>query len=116
MAAALDLVYKAAARAFNAFNIAEGLFWLLVGALFALHAFRHRRRSRPPGFAALFFALFGISDFIETATGAWWRPWWLLALKGGCAAGLLCCYIVHVRAGGYRGLAQIYPWKSPRGD
>jgi len=30
------------------------------------------------------FLVFGISDVIESQTGAWWRPWWLLLLKGGC--------------------------------
>ena len=33
---------------------------------------------------AIIFILFGISDFVEMATGAWWRPWWLLAWKTLC--------------------------------
>ena len=33
-----------------------------------------------------FFA-FGISDFVEIHTGAWYRPWWLLAWKATCVAG-----------------------------
>ena len=28
--------------------------------------------------------VFGISDVIESQTGAWWRPGWLLLLKGAC--------------------------------
>ena len=32
----------------------------------------------------LILILFGISDFFEMATGAWWRPWWLLIWKGLC--------------------------------
>lgn len=32
------------------------------------------------------FFVFGISDVIESFTGAWWRPWWLLAMKGTCIA------------------------------
>jgi uncharacterized membrane protein YhaH (DUF805 family) len=30
------------------------------------------------------FLVFGVSDLIEAQTGAWWRPWWLLALKAAC--------------------------------
>jgi hypothetical protein len=33
---------------------------------------------------AVAFLVFGISDVIETQTGAWWRPGWLLMLKGAC--------------------------------
>ena len=28
--------------------------------------------------------LFGVSDFVEMVTGAWWQPWWLLVWKGLC--------------------------------
>ena len=30
------------------------------------------------------FILFGVSDYIELQTGAWWRPWWLFVMKVGC--------------------------------
>jgi len=30
------------------------------------------------------FFVFGISDFIELKTGAWWRPLWLLLMKASC--------------------------------
>ncbi len=46
-------------------------------------------------FAAVSFILFGLTDFVEMRTGAWWHPWWLLAWKGGCVAvmvGLLLTY------------------------
>jgi len=35
--------------------------------------------------------LFGVSDIIEVSTGAFWRPWWLLALKGTCLIGMATC-------------------------
>ena len=41
--------------------------------------------------AALLLALFALSDAIEVQTGAWWRPWWLAVVKGGCIAGLIVC-------------------------
>jgi hypothetical protein len=39
----------------------------------------------------MWLVLFGISDLIEIFTGAWWRPWPLLMLKGCCLAGFLWC-------------------------
>ena len=38
---------------------------------------------------AIAFFFFGISDVIEARTGAWWRPLWLLVLKGACVIVLL---------------------------
>lgn len=29
-------------------------------------------------------AAFGLSDVVEVQTGAWYRPWWLLAWKAAC--------------------------------
>lgn len=37
--------------------------------------------------------LFGLSDVVEAGTGAWWRPWWLLAWKLTCFGGDA---VVHV--------------------
>jgi len=36
--------------------------------------------------AAVNFTVFGFSDFVEAATGAWWRPWPLALWKGTCVA------------------------------
>lgn len=41
------------------------------------------------GLLASAFLAFGLSDIIESQTGAWWRPWWLLVLKGGCICAFL---------------------------
>lgn len=38
---------------------------------------------------SLSFFAFGVSDLVEVTTGAWWRPPWLLALKGACLAGII---------------------------
>ncbi|MBE7458640.1 MAG: hypothetical protein KJ057_17160 [Phycisphaerae bacterium] len=39
------------------------------------------------------FLAFGASDVVEADTGAWWRPWWLLAWKAACLAVLLTLLI-----------------------
>ncbi|CAN5450441.1 hypothetical protein BH23VER1_BH23VER1_03900 [soil metagenome] len=65
----------------TAFNLAEGVLWILV-AFITLRLPARSRRERLVVFVA-FFA-FGVSDFIEIQTGAWWRPWWLLAMKAAC--------------------------------
>jgi hypothetical protein len=47
---------------------------------------------------AVAFALFGVSDLIEAHTGAWWRPPWLLALKGGCLVAIAGGFLAYYRA------------------
>ncbi|MEZ5941673.1 MAG: hypothetical protein R3C18_09790 [Planctomycetaceae bacterium] len=42
-----------------------------------------RRRTR---ILAIAFLLFSVSDVIEIQTGAWWKPVWLMLLKGSCIA------------------------------
>jgi CHASE2 domain-containing sensor protein len=74
------------------FNACEALLWGLLAVFVAWRYGRvpssFRRLSR---IAAVLLALFGLSDVIEIHTGAWWRPWELLALKGICLCGLLAC-------------------------
>jgi hypothetical protein len=43
------------------------------------------------------FLVFGISDVIEAQTGAWWRPWWLLLLKGACILALFAGFRQYYR-------------------
>jgi hypothetical protein len=43
-----------------------------------------------------FFA-FGISDIVEASTGAWWRPFWLLILKGVCILVFIYCWIRYLK-------------------
>lgn len=47
--------------------------------------------------AALIFVAFGCSDLVETQTGAWWNPWWLLLWKAACVHALLTVIILHRR-------------------
>jgi hypothetical protein len=66
---------------FVAANLAEAVLWCGV-AVIVLLKWRHWP-------AALLLIAFGLSDVVETQTGAWWRPWWLLAWKTACVLGLL---------------------------
>ena len=70
------------------FNLAEGIAWIGLGVYFFALLLRrtHRGLNVLIGIA---FVLFGISDFVEMHTGAWWRPWWLLVWKGLCLLALL---------------------------
>ncbi|HEX8463663.1 MAG TPA: hypothetical protein VF627_03510 [Abditibacterium sp.] len=69
------------------FNLLEGGLWLAMAAIFAFKSLTNSAPLRRIfGVLALAFLAFGFSDFIEARTGAWWRPLWLLGLKGGCIA------------------------------
>lgn len=78
---------------FRVANQIESAVWGLFALGFGIAVFRHRGPGRwllAAGSAA--FLAFGITDIVETYTGAWWRPWWLLTWKGGCIAGI--AYVV----------------------
>jgi len=82
-----------AERVFVVFNVCEGLLWIGIAAGFAVVWQRKRRNGDLMLAAGLLFLAFGISDFVEIHTGAWFRPWWLLVWKGSALAGLA---VVHV--------------------
>jgi hypothetical protein len=66
-------------------NWVEAGFWLGVSVIMLGLALKQKGRIRRVllvGAGA--FLVFGISDAIEAQTGAWWRPTWLLLLKGAC--------------------------------
>jgi len=92
-------------------NVIEAVFWMAVAATVYLRS----ERNSGPGWldlgarAAVAFFWFGISDFIEVRTGAWYRPLGLLAMKGICVAVLLHCLVCHRRA-------QCRPPVSPAQD
>lgn len=100
------------------FNYAEASLWFLFAGLllvrsitwrWATRRFKNRitaTNSMPPSIALqtlqqkyplciysiITFVVFGISDLIEAKTGAWWRPWPLLALKACCVVALILIY------------------------
>lgn len=56
-----------------------------------------RIRQWPLLAAAFVFLAFGLSDLVETQTGAWWKPWWLFAWKALCVHAMLALFIIHRR-------------------
>ena len=92
----LDLVCGLAEKAVAAFNFLEALFWLAVAAGFLRAAVKSKAGNAGVLYLAAFvLALFGMSDFVEVETGAWWRPWWLLVWKGTCLVTLVTLYVRH---------------------
>lgn len=66
-------------------NRIEAGIWLAVAAMLLAKSLRATGRLRLIlGTLCAAFIVFGISDVIESHTGAWWRPPWLLAIKGIC--------------------------------
>jgi hypothetical protein len=84
-------------RAFVISNYVEAGLWTCIGIGFAIASFRQIGTARRQcAIAAITFVLFGISDLVESTTGAWYRPPWLLIWKALCLlvfAWLLINYI-----------------------
>jgi hypothetical protein len=77
-------------------NYFECCLWLAIGIGFAIGALRRAARLNCV-VACAAFLLFGVSDYVEAHTGAWWRPWWLLVWKGGCLLVFLLLMAAHYR-------------------
>ncbi len=58
-------------------NLVEGVFWIILGLCFLVAMLRPGNKLTK-AIACSNFILFGLSDFVEIHTGAWWKPWWLL--------------------------------------
>ncbi|MGE3180627.1 MAG: hypothetical protein AB7N71_03290 [Phycisphaerae bacterium] len=84
---------------FQLANALEAGLWFVIAAAFAGSAFRKRDgRTRTDAIVlAATFALFGISDIVETQTCAWWRPWWLLVWKTLCVLVFFGYAVRHFR-------------------
>ena len=68
-------------------NLLEAGLWASIALTLVVWAVREAgRRRRLWGGLASAFLVFAVSDIIESQTGAWWRPLWLLAIKAGCLA------------------------------
>ncbi|MBK8267973.1 MAG: hypothetical protein IPK83_06550 [Planctomycetes bacterium] len=75
-------------------NQVEAVLWILIGMIFLVQCFMRKPAGRVNVVGlAIAFILFGISDIVETKTGKWWDPWWLLAWKGGCVLYFLIQFI-----------------------
>ncbi len=81
-------------------NYVEAGLWLVIALLLAAAAVRHRGVVRQRAAqAATVFAVFAGSDVVEAQTGAWWRPWWLLAWKAACVLVLIVLLVDYLRRG-----------------
>ena len=75
------------------FNYFEAALWFSI----ALTVFLRRKNdnlklTKLAIVVSISFLFFGVSDLIEANPGAWWRPWWLLVLKGLCILSFVTCW------------------------
>lgn len=83
---------------FELFNLFEGLYWISLGIIsFILSYFAPRKYKKLSLFALLILTLFGISDFIEIKTGAFWTPWWLLLINLVSVLGLIVIPVWYLK-------------------
>ncbi|HTM55161.1 MAG TPA: hypothetical protein VL175_14090 [Pirellulales bacterium] len=79
-------------------NLIEAALWFVVSAAFTVKAILANRKLRQTFWLlATSFVVFGVSDLIESETGAWWRPLWLLAVKAICVAGFVIGFVAYFR-------------------
>ena len=104
--------------AFRYSNYVEGLFWTAIGLL----AYKAARDRHLPRLARAYLGtliVFGCSDWVESTTGAWWRPWWLFAWKAACVGVLVGLTIggsaIVRRRGGPRAADVTEPPANPSG-
>jgi catechol 2,3-dioxygenase-like lactoylglutathione lyase family enzyme len=67
-------------------NLLEAALWAVLASTLVVWAVRESGRRRLWGGLASALLMFSVSDIIESQTGAWWRPLWLLTMKAGCLA------------------------------
>jgi hypothetical protein len=78
------------------FNYFEAGLWFTI----AFTVFMRRKNLEPKlkklaAIVSISFALFSVSDIVEASTGAWWKPLWLLGLKGLCLVSFVGCWIKY---------------------
>jgi hypothetical protein len=67
------------------FNRYEAVLWFAFALLCLCASLRpSAKHRRDLLILTAAFGAFGVSDIIESHTGAWWRPWWLFVLKAAC--------------------------------
>ena len=77
------------------FNLAEGILWTVLAILFFVRSHKFPAWRTLMLGTSLSFLLFGISDFIEVRTRAWYEPWSLFVLKAACVLSLLIHFILY---------------------
>jgi hypothetical protein len=71
-------------------NYAEACLWAALAVAAVI-----KRSGNASWLLATALLLFGLSDVVETRTGAWYKPWWLFAWKAIC---VLCILIFGIAA------------------
>ena len=85
-------------REFVYSNYIEAGLWIILGIGAIVQAARHRGVARRDLLIlAIVLVVFGLSDIVETRTGAWWRPWWLLTWKAACVGVMLALLLTYAR-------------------
>jgi hypothetical protein len=78
------------------FNEIEAGVWLIIAIGFFVYCVKVEKEKRKIGIiCCVAFFIFGISDMIESRTGAWWRPLWLLVIKTSCVFTFIYCYFKY---------------------
>ena len=79
-------------------NLIEAGVWFLLAIILLIHALRSERRLRRTLLVLVItLAVFGVSDLVESRTGAWWKPWWLFVWKAACVAMLCFGFVRYYR-------------------
>ena len=81
---------------FEIANYAEAVVWFAMALYCVTRAITTRRANL--WLLTIALLLFGASDVVEVRTGAWYRPWWLLAWKTACVLTILGVAIPYIRA------------------
>ena len=81
-------------RLCSVFNFFEALFWIAIAAGFGVTYWRKRQNGDLMLAAGLLLFEFGLSDFVEMQTGAWYRPWWLCLWKTATVIALLALFVL----------------------
>jgi len=80
------------------FNYIESGLWFLIALGLAIKTLAKGKSDahfKISIIATIAFVVFGVSDIIEAQTGAWWRPFSLLALKASCIVTFIFCFIKY---------------------
>src|SRR3954471_16195493 len=84
--------------AFRISNYIEAGLWTSIGIGFVIAALKYSGLTRRRCWiAAVTFTCFGISDLVESQTGAWYRPIWLLIWKGLCLLVMVWLLVLYFR-------------------
>lgn len=80
------------------FNFVEAGLWTSIAlALLVRSRGLEGKQRKVTSIAAGAFFLFGISDVVEAYTGTWWKPLWLLLLKGSCILSFVVCLAYYIK-------------------